>query len=165
MGQVLLQCLSKCSDPKYVGGILYYGKRQDNKDLLLTLLQPEAPAIMDYLEPPATRFDDLILEEKLSSDIHIHKSIFEHCHKQFKKILLKGTNPSILSHYNARIHCVQVELVEYEKAYMRGIFNTMVEQGNYNKKTYNKKKMDKVREKVHEICAMVDLNEDSNEED
>jgi hypothetical protein len=48
---------------------------------------------------------------------------------------------------------------------MRGLFNTMVEQGNYNKKTYNKKKMDKVREKVREICAMVDLNEDSNEED
>jgi hypothetical protein len=48
---------------------------------------------------------------------------------------------------------------------MHGLFNTMVEEGNYNKNTCNKKKMDKVREKVREICAMVDLNEDSNEED
>jgi hypothetical protein len=48
---------------------------------------------------------------------------------------------------------------------MRGLFNTMVEEGNFNKKTYNKKKMDIVTEKVREICAMVDLNEDSNEED
>jgi hypothetical protein len=48
---------------------------------------------------------------------------------------------------------------------MCGMFNTTGEEENYNKKTYNKKKMDKVREKVREICAMVDLNEDSNEED
>jgi hypothetical protein len=48
---------------------------------------------------------------------------------------------------------------------MRGLFDTMVEEGDFNKKTYNKKKMDKVREKVCEICAMVDLNEDSNKED
>jgi hypothetical protein len=125
---------------------------------LLTLSEPEAPAIINFLEPPTTQFDDLILKDDLSSGIHIHKSIFEHFHKQFKKILLKETNPSILSHYNARICCVQVELVEYEKEYLRGLFNTMVEQGNYNKKTYNKNKMDKVREKVREICAMVDLN-------
>jgi hypothetical protein len=48
---------------------------------------------------------------------------------------------------------------------MHGMFNTMFEEGNYNNKTYNKKKMGKVREKVREICAMVDLNEDSKEED
>jgi hypothetical protein len=42
---------------------------------------------------------------------------------------------------------------------------TMCALTNYNKKTYNNKKMDKVREKVPEICAMVDLNKDSNEED
>jgi hypothetical protein len=162
---VLLQCLSKRSDPKSVRGILYSGKWQENKDFLLTLFEPEAPTIIDYLEPPATQFDDLILEDDLSSGIHIHKSIFEHFHKQFKNFLFKGTTPSILSHYNARIRCLQVELVEYDKEYMRGLFNTMVEQGNYNKKTYNKNKMDKVREKVREICVMVDLNEDSNEED
>jgi hypothetical protein len=68
-------------------------------------------------------------------------------------------------HYNDRISYAQVELVEYEKEFMRGLFNTMVEEGNYNKKTYNKKKMDTMREKVREICAMVDLNENSNEED
>jgi hypothetical protein len=107
----------------------------------------------------------LLLEDDLSSGIHIHKSIFENFHKQFKNSLLKGTNPYILSHYNARIRCVQVELVEYEKEFMRGLLNAMVEERNYNKKTYNKKKMDKVREKVRKICAMVDLNEDSNEED
>jgi hypothetical protein len=161
----LLQCLSKRSDPKSVGGILYSGKWQENKNFFLTLFEPEAPAIIDYLQPPATQFDDLILEDDLSSGIHIHKSIFECFHKQFKNFLLKVTNPSILSHYNARIRCVQVDLVEYEKEYMRGLFNTMVEQGNYNKNTYNKKKMDKVREKVREICEMVDLNEDSNEEE
>jgi hypothetical protein len=70
---VHLQCLSKRSDPNYVGGILYYGKWQENKDFLLTLFEPEAPAIIDYLEPPATRFDDLLLEDDLSSVIHIHK--------------------------------------------------------------------------------------------
>jgi thiamine kinase-like enzyme len=107
----------------------------------------------------------LLLEDDLSSLIHIHKSIFDHFHKQLKNFLLKGTNPFILSHYDAQIICVQVELIEYEKEFMRGMFNTMVEEGNYNKKTYNKKKMDKAREKVRTFCAMVDLNEDSNEED
>jgi hypothetical protein len=107
----------------------------------------------------------LLLEDDLSSNNHIHKSIFEHFHNQFKNFLLKGTNPSILSHYNAQICCVRVELVDYEKEFTHGLFNTMVEEGNYNKKTYNNNKMDKVREKVREICAMVDLNEDSNEED
>jgi hypothetical protein len=43
---------------------------------------------------------------------------------------------------------------------MRGMFSTMVEEGNYNRRTYNNKKIDTVREKVCEICAMVDLNED-----
>jgi NAD-specific glutamate dehydrogenase len=100
-----------------------------------------------------------------SSIIHIHKSVFEQFDKQLKNCLLKGTNPSIMSHYNARISCVQVELVDYEKEFMHGLFNTMVEEGNYNKKTYNKKKIDTLREKVREICAMVVLNEDSNEED
>jgi hypothetical protein len=132
---------------------------------LLTLFEPEAPAIIDYLEPPATHFDDLLLEDDLSSGIHIHKYIFEHFYKQFIHFILKGTNHFILSNYNARIRCVQIELVEYEKEFMGGMFNTMVKEGNYNKKTYNKKKMDKVREKVRKICAMVDLNEDSNEED
>jgi hypothetical protein len=61
------------------------------------------------------KVDDLILEDDLSLGIHIHKSIFEHFHKQFKNFILKGTNNSILSHYNARIGCVQVELVEFEK--------------------------------------------------
>jgi hypothetical protein len=139
---VLLQCLSKRSDPKSVGGILYSGKWKENKDFLLTLFEPGEPAITDRLEPPAMRFDDFLLKDDLSSIIHIHKSVFEHFDKQLKNFLLKGTNPSILSHYNARISFVQGELVEYEK-----------------------KKMDKVREKVREICVMVDLNEDSNEED
>jgi hypothetical protein len=107
----------------------------------------------------------LLLEDDLSSIIHIHKSVSEHFDKQFRKILSKGTNPSILSHYNARISSLQVELVHYEKELMCGLFNTMVEERNYNKKTYNKKKMDTVREKVREICAMVNLNEDSDEED
>jgi hypothetical protein len=156
--------LSKRSDPKSFGGILYAAKWQENKIFLLALFEPVAPAILDYLEPPATQFDDLLLEDDLSLGIHIHKSIFEHFHKQFKNFLLKGTYHSILSNYNARIHCVQVKRVEYKKELMRGMFNSMVEEGNYNKKTYNKKKMDKVTEKVREICAMVDLNEDSNEE-
>jgi hypothetical protein len=51
---VLLQCLSKRSYPKSVGGILYSGKWQDNKDFLLTLFEPEAPAIIDYIKPTAT---------------------------------------------------------------------------------------------------------------
>jgi hypothetical protein len=127
---VLLQYLSKRSDPKSVGGILYSGKWQDNKDFLLTLFEPGAPAIIDHLEPPAKQFDDLLLEDDLLSLIHIHKSIFEHFDKQFKNFLLKGTTPSILSHYNAQISCVQVELVEYEKEFMSGLFNTMVEEGN-----------------------------------
>jgi hypothetical protein len=93
---VLLQCLSKRSYPKFVGGILYSIQWQENKDFLLTLFEPEAPAIIDYLEPPATLFDDLLLKDDLSSTIHIHKSIFEHFHKQFKNFILKGTNPSIL---------------------------------------------------------------------
>jgi hypothetical protein len=112
---VILQCLSKRSDPKYVDGILYSGKWQDNKEFFLTLFDPGAPAIIDHLEPPATQFDDLLLEDDLSSIIHIHKSVFEQFGKQFKNFLSKGTNPSILSHYNARISYLQVELVEYEK--------------------------------------------------
>jgi hypothetical protein len=140
---VLLQCLSKLSDPKSVGGILYSGKWLENKDFLLTLFNPGAPAIIDHLELPAILFDDLLLEDDLSSIINIHKSVFEHFDKQFKNFLSKGTTPSILLHYNARISYVQVELVEYEKEFMRGMFNTMVEERNYNKKTYNKKKMER----------------------
>jgi hypothetical protein len=162
---VLLQCLSKCSDPKSVGGILYSGKWQENQDFLLTLFEPGASAIIDRLEPPVTQFDDLLLEDDLSSIIHIHKSVFEHFDNQFKNFLSKGTNPSILSYYNAWISSVWVELLEYEKELMRGMFNTMIEAENYNKKTYDNEKMDIVREKVCEICAMVDLNEDSNEEE
>jgi predicted transcriptional regulator YdeE len=143
----------------------YYGKWQENKDFLITLFEPGSPAIIDHLKPPATRFDDLLLEDDCSSIIHIHKSVFEHFDKQFKNFLSKGIHPSILSHYNAQISYVHVALVEYEKEFMRGMSNTMVEEGNFNKKTYNKKKMDTVREKVREICAMVDLNENSNEED
>jgi hypothetical protein len=124
------------------------------------LFELRAPAILDHLEPPATQFDDLLLKDDLSSIIHIHKSIFEQFDKQFKNFLSKGTNPSILSHYNARIISVQVEIVEYENECMRWLFNTIVEAGNYNKKTYSNKKMDIVREKVRKIYVMVDLNED-----
>jgi hypothetical protein len=85
-------CFSKRSDPKSVEGILYYGNWQENKNFLLTLFEPEAPAVIHYLEPPATQFHGLLLEDDLSSGIHIHKSIFEHFHKQFKNFLLKGTN-------------------------------------------------------------------------
>jgi hypothetical protein len=63
---VLLQCLSKRSDPKSVGGILYSGKWQENKDFLLALFEPEEPVIIDHIEPPATRFDDFLLEDDLS---------------------------------------------------------------------------------------------------
>jgi hypothetical protein len=54
---VRLQCLSKPSDPKYVGGILYYGKWKENKDFFVTLFTPGEPALIDHLELPATLFD------------------------------------------------------------------------------------------------------------
>jgi hypothetical protein len=54
---------------------------------------------------------------------------------------------------------VKIDLVKYEREHMHGIFNKIIEEGNFNKNIYNKKKMDIVRQKVHDICVMVKLND------
>jgi hypothetical protein len=55
---------------------------------------------------------------------------------------------------------VQFDLVNYEREYMRGLFNKMIEEGTFNKKVYSKKKMDISRKKVHDIDAMTDLDKE-----
>jgi hypothetical protein len=73
---VIIGCFSQYEDPKSLGGILFSGNCQENQDFLLTLFDPKARAILQYIEPPTTICDRLLQDDDLSSIITIPKCVF-----------------------------------------------------------------------------------------
>ena len=97
---VILRCFSKTDDPTSVGGILHSGSYQDNKEFLLSLFDPNQLAILGILEPPAFQFARLI-DDKISPPIALPDCVLRHFNKMFKRVLKRGSDPSLKSHLRA----------------------------------------------------------------